>query len=83
MDTGLTHMGHASGVPTLGLFGATKPYSHTGSAQSNILHFGALCSTGKHDAREEFSGCMRDLTPEIAHEAFLKLLSTQPKDQTP
>ena len=83
VDTGLTHMGHAAGVPTLGLFGATKPYSQTGSAQSKILHFGALCSAGKHDDREEFSGCMRDLTPEIAHEAFLKLLSTQPKDQAP
>ena len=81
VDTGLTHMGHAASVPTLGLFGATEPYRHTGTDSSSILHFSALCTAGKHDPRDPYSGCMRDLTPMIAHEAFLNLLPRQTEDQ--
>ncbi len=75
VDTGLTHMGHAAQVPTLGLFGATKPYLKTPYPQSKILYYPCLCSAGKHDSRPSNDGCMRDLTPQIAFDALTDLLS--------
>ncbi len=74
VDTGLTHMGHAGKTPTLCLFGSTKPYLKTGLANSKVLHYPKLCTSGKHDPRPDCSGCMRDLTPEIAFNALNKLI---------
>lgn len=74
VDTGLTHMGHAADIPTLCLFGSTKPYLKTGLKHSKILHYPEKCTAGKHDPRPECDGCMRDLTPEIVAQEFRELI---------
>ena len=42
--TGLTHMGTALGVPTVGLFGSTRPYLDTGTPRTTILYHSLECS---------------------------------------
>ncbi|MDY7025845.1 MAG: glycosyltransferase family 9 protein [Pseudomonadota bacterium] len=74
VDTGLTHMGHAAKTPTLCLFGSTQPYLKTGLTTSEVLHYPALCTPGKHDPRPECEGCMRDLTPSLVIEHFTRLV---------
>lgn len=44
VDTGLTHMGTALGVPTVGLFGSTRPYLDTGTPRTTILYHSLECS---------------------------------------
>lgn len=44
VDTGMTHMGTALGVPTLALFGSTRPYLHTGDARTCVLYEPRDCS---------------------------------------
>lgn len=44
VDTGLGHMGVAAGVPSLLLFGATRPYLDTGSEQARVLYHPYPCS---------------------------------------
>lgn len=44
VDTGLTHMGTAFGVPTLALFGSTRPYLHTDSPRTRVLYHPLWCS---------------------------------------
>ena len=44
VDTGLTHLGSAFGVPTVALFGATSPYSSTCSNRTTVLYHALPCS---------------------------------------
>lgn len=44
VDTGLTHMGTALRVPTVALFGSTRPYLQTGSALTRVLYEPLPCS---------------------------------------
>jgi len=44
VDTGLTHMGYAFRVPTLALFGATRPYLDTAGAPGAVLYHPRECS---------------------------------------
>ncbi|HJO35066.1 MAG: glycosyltransferase family 9 protein [Pseudomonadota bacterium] len=44
VDTGLTHMGHALAVPTIALFGATRPYLDTGRPASHVIYHPLNCS---------------------------------------
>ena len=44
VDTGLTHLGIAVGVPTLALFGSTCPYLHTGTEHAQVLYQALDCS---------------------------------------
>ena len=44
VDTGMTHMGTALGVPTLALFGSTRPYLNAGEARSTVLYEPRACS---------------------------------------
>jgi heptosyltransferase-1 len=44
VDTGLTHMGTALGVPTVGLFGSTRPYLDAGTSRTAILYEPLACS---------------------------------------
>lgn len=66
VDTGLTHMGHAAGIPTLALFGSTCPYTYTGLDTSKVLYLDLPCSPCR---RNPTCGgtfdCMRDITPEF------------------
>lgn len=44
VDTGLTHMGSAFGIPTIALFGATCPYTKTASPNTIVLYHTYPCS---------------------------------------
>lgn len=65
VDTGLTHMGTATLVPTIALFGSTCPYTATRSPHTVVLYHPLPCSpcrrkptcNGTHD-------CMRAITVE-------------------
>lgn len=63
VDTGLTHMGIAYGVPTLALFGSTCPYLDTTRANARVLYHSLPCSPCRRrpTCGGEFT-CMRDIT---------------------
>lgn len=65
VDTGLTHMGIAFGVPTVALFGSTCPYTVTGRDNARVIWLGMGCSPCR---RKPTCGgawtCLRDITPE-------------------
>lgn len=44
VDTGLTHIGTAAGIPTVALFGSTRPYLETDSPLTRVLHEPLWCS---------------------------------------
>lgn len=44
VDTGLTHIGTAAGIPTVALFGSTRPYLKTDSPLTRVLYQGLWCS---------------------------------------
>ncbi|WP_374428815.1 glycosyltransferase family 9 protein [Ideonella dechloratans] len=44
VDTGLTHMGIALGLPTIALFGSTAPYLHAGTPRVQVLYKALPCS---------------------------------------
>lgn len=44
VDTGLTHMGTALGVPSVALFGSTRPYLDAGSPRTVVLYEALACS---------------------------------------
>jgi len=44
VDTGLTHMGFALGVPTVALFGATRPYLNIERMPGAVLYHARECS---------------------------------------
>lgn len=44
VDTGLTHMGIALNVPTVTLFGSTRPYLDTASPLARVLYHPMACS---------------------------------------
>lgn len=44
VDTGLTHMGPAFGVPTIALFGSTCPYLHTGRDNTVVIYHALPCA---------------------------------------
>ena len=75
VDTGLTHMATAFGVPVIALFGSTRPYLDAGVDSTKVLYSGLSCSpckrkptcNGKHD-------CMRWITPEMVLEEAQELI---------
>jgi len=44
VDTGLTHMGTALGVPSVALFGSTRPYLDAGTPRTVVLYEALACS---------------------------------------
>ena len=44
VDTGLSHMGIAFGIPSVLLFGATRPYLDTGRANAEVIYHPLPCS---------------------------------------
>lgn len=44
VDTGLTHMGSALGIPTVALFGSTRPYLEAGVPTTHVLYEPLPCS---------------------------------------
>ncbi len=63
VDTGLTHAGTALRVPTVALFGSTRPYLDPGLPTTRVLYSGRSCSPCRRrpscDGRFD---CMRDHT---------------------
>lgn len=65
VDTGLTHMGIAFSVPTVALFGSTRPYTITGRANARVVWLGMGCSPcGRRPTCGGAWTCMRDITPQ-------------------
>lgn len=64
VDTGLTHMGHAANVPTVAIFGSTRPYLNAEKPGSHIIYQARSCSPCKRnptcDGRYD---CMREINP--------------------
>jgi heptosyltransferase I len=65
VDTGLTHMGIAFGVPTVAIFGSTCPYTKTGRGNARVIWLDLSCSPCR---RKPTCGgawtCLRDITPQ-------------------
>ncbi|MDN5849441.1 MAG: glycosyltransferase family 9 protein [Nitrococcus sp.] len=65
VDTGLTHIGTAAGIPTVALFGSTRPYVETDSPLTRVLYEALWCSPCR---RRPICGgaysCMRVHQPE-------------------
>lgn len=64
VDTGLTHMGIAFGIPTLALFGSTCPYTETTRANAKVIWLGLPCSPCRRKpvCNGRFD-CLRQITP--------------------
>ena len=75
VDTGLTHMGIAVGVPTVALFGSTCPYLETGRDKVRVIYHGLECAPCR---RSPTCGgrfdCMVGITAEEALSAFNELV---------
>jgi heptosyltransferase-1 len=75
VDTGLTHLGVAMGVPTLALFGSTCPYLRAPEGRLQVVYLPRPCSPCR---RSPTCGgrfdCMRDITIDRAAAAVDALL---------
>jgi heptosyltransferase-1 len=79
VDTGLTHLGIAEGVPTLALFGSTCPYLDPASPRARVLYEPRHCSPCRR--RPTCGGrfdCMRAHTVEGVLGAVAGLLGAGP-----
>jgi heptosyltransferase I len=71
VDTGLTHMGTALNIPTVALFGSTRPYLQGPTPRTHVLYSARSCSPCHR--RPSCNGrfdCMRDLTPTLVLDAL-------------
>lgn len=79
VDTGLSHMGIAAQVPTLLLFGSTRPYLDPGQARAQVLYHARDCSPCRRrpscDGRFD---CMRAITVEQVLAAARALMDEMP-----
>ena len=79
VDTGLTHMGTALNVPTVGLFGSTRPYLDTGSVRTAILYEPMDCSPcRRHPTCGGAFHCMRHWTVELVMAQVRRQLQVAP-----
>jgi len=63
VDTGLTHMGTALRIPTLALFGSTRPYLRTGTPSTTVMYDALPCSPcRRHPTCDGAFTCMKQLT---------------------
>lgn len=61
VDTGLTHAGTALGVPTVALWGSTRPYLDPGRPGTRVLYSARACSPcRRHPTCGGRFDCMRD-----------------------
>jgi heptosyltransferase I len=61
VDTGLTHMGSALHVPTVALFGSTRPYLDAGLGSTRVLYTSLACSPcHRHPTCGGRFDCMRE-----------------------
>ena len=65
VDTGLLHMGTAYGIPTIALFGSTRPYLVTDSDKTVVLYKALSCSPcHRNPTCGGAYNCMREIVPE-------------------
>lgn len=75
VDTGLTHMGTAFGIPTLALFGSTRPYLEPLSPRTRVLYQALDCSPcRRHPSCGGRYDCMRAHSVDGVLAAALTLL---------
>jgi heptosyltransferase-1 len=75
VDTGLTHMGTALQVPTVGLFGSTRPYLDALTPRTTILYQALDCSPcRRHPTCGCAFHCMRHWTVDLVMGAARRLL---------
>lgn len=75
VDTGLTHMGYALEIPTIALFGATRPYLNTDWMPGKVLYHPHECSPCRRSPTcdGDFT-CMKAITvQEVVNAAALFL----------
>ncbi len=76
VDTGLTHAGTAARVPTIALFGSTRPYARTDSPCTTILYEKLFCSPcHRHPTCGGVYQCMRAHTVEAVFAEAQRLLA--------
>ncbi len=79
VDTGLTHMATAFDVPTIALFGSTRPYLDAGKKSTCVVYSHFPCSPCKRrptcDGRYD---CMKWITPEMVMDEVKKLILQVP-----
>jgi heptosyltransferase-1 len=75
VDTGLTHMGIALNVPTVALFGATRPYLDTTGSSGKVLYHKLECSPCRRNPTcdDDFT-CMKAITSREVVDTALSLL---------
>ncbi len=62
VDTGLTHMGTAFGIPTVALFGATRPYLDPDAPSTRIIYKSLPCAPCRYSPTCGGAyTCMRDI----------------------
>jgi heptosyltransferase-1 len=74
VDTGLTHMGTALHIPTVALFGSTRPYLTSGTPTTHVMYDAPSCSPcHRHPTCEGRFDCMTQLTVEavLSHTQLL------------
>ncbi|MBA3624317.1 MAG: glycosyltransferase family 9 protein [Methylibium sp.] len=76
VDTGLTHMAVALGVPSVALFGSTLPYLDTGTARSVVLYENLSCAPcRRHPTCGRRYDCMRAFEAERVFDEALRVLA--------
>ncbi len=72
VDTGLTHMGSALRLPTVALFGSTRPYLEGPTPRTRVLYDGLPCSPCRRNptCNGAFT-CMKQLTTDRVLQAAL------------
>jgi heptosyltransferase-1 len=76
VDTGLTHMGIAFDIPTVALFGATRPYLNTETDLAKVLYHPMECSPCRRDptCEGDFT-CMKAITVDEVIETASRVLN--------
>ncbi|NJN46475.1 MAG: glycosyltransferase family 9 protein [Candidatus Competibacteraceae bacterium] len=77
VDTGLTHLGIALSVPTIALFGSTRPYLDTSTPKALVLYHALACSPcRRHPTCDGAFTCMRLHTADRVLAAAQRLLAS-------
>ncbi len=76
VDTGLTHMGIALDVPTIALFGATRPYLDTTGTSGTVIYHPHECSPCRRSPTcdDDFT-CMKAITVDEVMDIIRKILN--------
>ena len=78
VDTGMTHAGIAKAIPTIAIFGSTRPYLNTGVENTEVIYLNKECSPCRRnptcDGRFD---CLVEITPELVMKSVGRVLSIE------